>query len=375
LNLFSLSKQFFLSPRRWTLLAIGLSGLVLSGCSAAISYSWPEMAISGEVVAVTTGNSVVALNPSTGVEIWKFDSKSVPADQNTANRNASLFYSPLAIEENKIGVASYHQHFFVLTNDGKYQWSFDMAPSKNATVVNAVTFGDGASYAVNEHELVAVSAEGSELWRKSAINTLWSAPLVDGDRLYQPSNDHFLYAWKTADGSDIWKTELGGSLVATPTLTDGVLYIGSMSNHVYALSAQDGSILWDFATVGWVWSSPTVRDGVAYFGDLKGNLYAVDATNGTERWRMSVDSAVRGAPALTNNLVIINSEKGFVYAFAIEDGLKQWQVEVDASIKEKLLSTPLLVNDLVLIAAVDGKQTVYAYNSANGTAQWTYPAK
>ena len=60
------------------------------------------------------------------------------------------------------------------------------------------------------------------------------------------------------------------------------------------------------------------------------------------------------------------------YSIDADNGALNWQVEIDPETGERLLANPVLADDLVIIAALNGTHLVYAYNQSTGALVWQF---
>jgi hypothetical protein len=64
-------------------------------------------------------------------------------------------------------------------------------------------------------------------WADKGTEFGYSAPLVDGSRLYQIDNGSTLRSYDTATGKEMWTLPLGAAQKASPVLADGKIYVGT----------------------------------------------------------------------------------------------------------------------------------------------------
>jgi outer membrane protein assembly factor BamB len=80
--------------------------------------------------------------------------------------------------------------------------------------------------------------------------------------VYVGSNDRYLYALDATTGTERWKFTAGDRMYSTPAVSGGVVYVGSDDDYLYALDATTGTERWKFKTSNHVLSSPAVSGGV-----------------------------------------------------------------------------------------------------------------
>ncbi|MER3514958.1 MAG: hypothetical protein C4310_11720, partial [Chloroflexota bacterium] len=178
-------------------------------------------------------------------------------------------------------------------------------------------------------------------------------------------------------GAKLWEFQAGGALAGTPAHADGVLYFGGFDSKVYAVDAQTGQARWTLPlNDNWVWGTPAVRNGTVYVGTLDGQVYALDAASGAQKWVRQVGGPVRGGPALNpqGDMLYLGAADGKVYALSSADGELRWVGET--AVTTHIYTTPLVVNDLVIIAVNDAPNDnpalVYAFDAATGQVRWKF---
>lgn len=122
-------------------------------------------------------------------------------------------------------------------------------------------------------------------------------------------------------------------------------------------------------------TSLLLADGTLYafervgdVGDRTFYLQANDARDGSEQWRRALPEKPIAEAAFTDggiHLTMDGSDTDLVARYAASDGSEQWTVEFAPSTD----SMPAAVNGTVYVVDVAGK--VYAYESADGTEQWS----
>ncbi len=341
-------------------------GLLTSACSggALTASSWPGLFATSDTAYVAFNNHVYAVNISTGTLKWKY-----PAE---AERNLTFFANPAQNEAGQIIVGDYN-HTLHLINEASGQediaegaWPFDKAASRYITGPLITDLGIFAPSA--DGRLYALDTTGNELWEPFETGRdLWASPAFYGDRLYQPSMDHHLYALDARTGRLLWSEDLGGALVGTPVVSEeGVVYIGSFASELVALDAENGSVLWREPTTDWVWSGPALDGDWLYYGDVGGMLYGINRLDTSQRWTYQADGPIAGKPLVTDDTIYITTEAGSLIALT-KDGAVRWTQTVGG----KLYTTPAMVDDKILVTAVEADALLYAY-TVNGAQAWIF---
>ncbi len=117
------------------------------------------------------------------------------------------------------------------------------------------------------------------------------------------------------------------------------------------------------------WPGITASSDTAYLASAQ-HVYAVRLSDGGELWRYPVKAEgtrqFYAAPALTSNdLLIAGDYVGVVVAINIKNGQEVWRATTGA----KIIASPVVVDDTVLVASADG--ILYAYD-LSGVQKWTY---
>ena len=162
-------------------------------------------------------------------------------------------------------------------------------------------------------------------WPKQ-LGTRIHAPLIVGDRLYVTAINQGRIIALSADGGELWQYAAGSRIDLPPTLHGGLLLFGCHDGKVHAIRASDGALAWRFCLAPevrrmvatdvvespWpVMGSILVIDGIAYAsaGRITGldgglRLCALDAATGQPKWLRTVGPSygeMRLRTGATNN--------------------------------------------------------------------------
>ena len=350
------------------------AALLLAGCAGAAvrgASSWPGLASDGDLAFVAFNQAVYAVDLESGALRWKYP---------TAPERGRAFYAPPAVSsEGLLIVGDFFNQITALDPaDGSVEWG----PLQLSAPTNRIIGGP----AVEDRLLLVASSDGrlyardvvtgQALWEFPAASSeplvggLWSAPVVDGDRIFLTALDHNLYVLELATGDLIWNEppNLGGAAADSPVLTDGLILVGTFGNQLRALNTEHGSVEWTLEVENWVWGSAAVGQGVAYFGDLSGVLHAVNLDSGAEVWRTAVGSSISASPVFSQDQVFAVAQNGVVSARAASTGAELWQHTLEA----QLLTDPLLVGDALLVASTTGQPLLTAFIAESGATRWSF---
>ncbi len=338
---------------------------LLSGCAGGASRaasSWIGLSADSETVYVAYKNFVYAVNLGNGVEKWRF-----PLE---GDNKVSYFATPIKTSDGQLLVGDYNYVFHSINPEsGQENWSFSQATDR---YIGSPIEKDGQFYAPNAgNQIYALNSDGSLLWEFATGGPLWAQPTTNSecDCIYIPSMDHSLYAVNAQSGTQEWKSEkFGGSIVGTPAISpDGMtIYVGTFGNQVLAISSSDGSVIWEALTDNYVWGGPVLSGERLYATDQSGMVYSIDARTGSIIWQYETDGKITGSPLVTEDTIYIGTESGTLYAMDL-DGNIRWTKQIAG----KLYTTPVLGNDVILVASTDSDELVFALDN-NGNPKWTF---
>ncbi len=91
--------------------------------------------------------------------------------------------------------------------------------------------------------------------------------------------------------------------------------------HLDALDIESGTLGWKYTTGNLIGeSSPAVGSDTVYIGDLGGIVHAVSTSDGAQRWTFQTGSEIKSSPVLVNDIVLIGSYDGHLYALDANTG-------------------------------------------------------
>ena len=110
---------------------------------------------------------------------------------------------------------------------------------------------------------------------------------------------------------------------------------------------------WSFSESA-VTSTPAVVAGVVYFGDWDSVLHAVDARSGAPVWSTPVQPAgapnqVNDSPYVTHDAVYVGAHGALLSSIDRKTGEIRWQQTIDDQASLMLWSSPVVIDDLVVI--------------------------
>jgi len=263
------------------------------------------------------------------------------------------------------------------TLNARVAWRTSVGPSRRDVLQPAVM--ENAVYvAASDGAVVRLSPDSGQIVWRSDIK----APISAG-----VGSDGFTVAVGTArggvvalgaDGIEIWRSQIGGEMRSPPLVGRDLVIVRSTDYRITALDAASGKRRWTYqrANVPLTLRSPTE---LVYAGDLViagfpgGRLVALNSANGAVRWDVAVSEPrgateverladVVGAPLVIGGEVCAASYQGRVACFAAANGNLRWSSEISAG------SGPAVDDKRVYV--VDSKSNVMAFNRAAGSSAW-----
>jgi len=362
-----------MKPKLGIPLLIGGS-FVLSACAGAgfrTATSWPGLSSDGETVYLAFNQAVYAIDANNGNLKWSY-----PAEPKS---DRTFFAPPTVTEDGTLYVGDFTNGIVALSaSNGAVEWGpIQLGESSGRIVGGSTVAGDLLLVPSGDGRLYARDiSDGSAVWTFPAEfsdpleESIWSAPVVDGARVFFTSMDHNVYSVDLAQGGQLWMANrnLRGAIADSPVLADSKLLAGTFGHELIALDEDRGREAWIFNAENWIWGSPAVSDGVAYFGDLAGQLYAVDVRSGSEIWTETLSSRISTSPVLSEDRIFVAAESGTLFVREISTNRDLWSVALDGD----LHTDPLVLGDTVIVATSGGEPLLCAFDVENGTELWSF---
>lgn len=383
--------------RLWPLAAAVAALLLLTACggdqAAMTGSSWPGLTASEDAVYMASGSHVFKIDPENGNDLWRFPE---------APEQRQSFYAKPAVSDDLIVAADYTGRVYGIDpENGDQKWMFTAPIS--GKFIGGAAIGDkyvyignvaGVMYAINK-------TNGQSAWEFPTQRDIWAAPLLDGDTLYFGTLDRHLYALNADTGAVQWQYPASdvtaeespiGPIVGTPNLQGDILYFGDFDNSVHAFDVEQRGLEWSHPAPNWVWSSPTFDEAskTLYAGDVDGNVFALDPETGDQKWTFATLGPVVSAPVVGEYegepAVFVTSGDSNVYILDPEDGSKIAEIDVTVEFPTMFLfvrtgtsvnpvalhATPIIIDNMLLVATHDGPNPLIAYDLDNLSREWAF---
>jgi outer membrane protein assembly factor BamB len=267
----------------------------------------------------------------------------------------------------------------------------DISPTLSTRVAWRASIGAARTElmqpAVTENAVYAAAADGAVVrlapdsgqvvWRSDVKTRLSAGVGSDGFTVVVATNRGEIVALG-ADGKELWRTQVGGEMRSPPLVGRGLVVVRSTDYRVTALDAGTGRRRWAYQRANVPLTLRSLTEMV-YAGDFviagfpSGRLVALNTANGAVRWDVAVSEPrgateverladVVGAPLVIGNEVCAASYQGRVGCFDATNGSLRWSSEISAA------SGPAA--DQRRLYVVDSKSNVVAFNRAAGSSAW-----
>lgn len=154
-----------------------------------------------------------------------------------------------------------------------------------------------------------------------------------------------------------------------PVIRGDVVYTADASGLIQAVNKKDGHIKWSTQLGHGILSGPSIADGHIVVSTNGSTLVLLNQADGKEVWQTKLPGEVLAPPALARQKVVAKTIDGKVFAFDAVDGKQLWAAEHGSpGLVLKASSSPVIMDDLVLIGFSDGK--LDALELQSGRLMW-----
>ena len=267
-----------------------------------------------------------------------------------------------AVLENAIYAASAGGTVTRIGPGGETVWQVDTNISLSGGVGS-----DGFVIAVGSTrgDVIALGADGKELWRAQVSGSVLSPPLVGRGLVLVRSSDHRIAAFDSANGRRRWNYQRTMPPLTLKAATQMVfagdlIAAGYPSGRLVMLSAANGAVRWDVPVteprgateverLADVLGAPLVLGADVCAAAYQGRVACFEIGNGNLRWARDL-SAGNGLGGDARRVYAVDA-KSNVVAFASSSGANAWRQE---KLLNRSLTTPLALRRAVLVGDYAG---------------------
>lgn len=272
------------------------------------------IAAAGGRVFVSTGfGFLVALDATTGAEVWRFEGR-------------TPFMTAPTVAGSRVYATTSDSELIALdAGSGEVQWTYQsIAESARILSASSIAAADDTVIApFASGEIVALlAANGRRLWSDSlsrsgrltslsAINDIAGRPVVDGGVAYAASHSGVLAAIDIRTGQRVWSRAFAST--QTPFVAGDVLYAVSVDGELCAFDRATGNVYWvrqlrryedEEDRDGRVaWTGPIMVGGRLILASSQGDIVAVAPETGIVAATADADKAIFIPPVTANGLI------------------------------------------------------------------------
>ena len=187
-------------------------------------------------------------------------------------------------------------------------------------------------------------------------------------------------AFDARTGDTVWEKQLSIALSTSPSISEGKLVLGANTGDVFALDPANGNELWRVRVSSEVLAPAKGGQGLVITRTIDGRLYALDAETGRQKWvyeRSVPLLTLRGnsSPVVVNDMVLLATDSGKLTAVTLKDGIELWETAIaipsGRTELERIIdidANPVVYEDLVYAVTYQGR--LAAVQLDNGRIRW-----
>jgi tetratricopeptide (TPR) repeat protein len=195
-------------------------------------------------------------------------------------------------------------------------------------------------------------------------------PLVlQGNRIYFPSRDGFLYSVTAGRKEMNWQRRLGrfGDLVSDLSSGSEDIIVGNVTGEVTAIAMDSGKARWRGRLGSAVLAQPVISNDGRWVAaaSVEGEVVIFDRSTGEAKGKFMAEDEIPGAPAFIKDSLLVGSVDRGLYELSVPQASLVSIIELPATI-----TTGLTVHRTGAIFATSGG-TVHRYDAAARKIEWS----
>jgi len=322
---------------------------------------------------------------NTGELLWSFPDKNKESKDAYREKLLGGAYSSPVIEGTTLFVVGYNGKVYALnTKTGEEIWEKTFTDKETNFISGPLITNDQLLLITTNGTIYSLNLENGKSNRdQSKMKTLelqteiWATPSYKSGIFFIGTTDHQIVAISSA-GEILWKTQVNGAIVGKPLIvsvsTGNLIIVGDLDNTISALD-NNGNIQWQTKTKDWLWAGliKANKDGTHIIAsDIDGNIYKIKTSNGSIITTTKLDSRIISTPILMEDLIVIGGDSGLLY-FLANDSLNE--VESPYAVGESIKS-PLVTENNIIYFTTNGKEKyVLGFDVKNSKKLWKVSTK
>ncbi len=277
------------------------------------------------VYATNGVGDVVALNATTGAELWR------------AKPAGPLRGSP-TVAFNSVFVMTQDNQIHTLdANTGAFQWD-ESGSSAQAGVFGVASPAAGQGTVIAGYSTGELSAyryeNGRILWADALARTSISTqvgtltdvdadPIIDSGFVYALGQGGRMAAYQLVTGQRIWELNLAG--ISTPALAGEWIFTLTDDSRLLAIQRNTGKVRWISQLPRWkdekdkegaiFWTGPVLANNRLWIASSRGQVWSVNVMDGSTTEFAELNAGVSLAPVMANQTLYILDDDGKLHAW------------------------------------------------------------
>ena len=269
----------------------------------------------GKLFVSTGFGSVIALDASSGKQLWKVDFGVPIVNAPTANGG-------------RVFVSSQDNHFYALAqNDGRKLWDHQ-GITESAGILESTSAAVAGEYVVvpySSGELFAIRVtNGRVAWSDmltrtgtttalSELDDIAGRPVIDRDMVFAISHSGLMVAINLNSGERVWTRDIGG--IQTPWAAGDFVYVLTTDAELLCLSRKDGKVKWMHQLPRWedpdsrddpiVWAGPVLVSDRLIVVSSNGYAESISPYTGELKGRMEIPDGSYIPPVVANDTLYL----------------------------------------------------------------------
>ena len=313
-------------------------------------YTSPVFA-RGNVLVGVPGPAVIALDPFTGKEVWKFDQAPYVRTIGEHFCTPAIFQDTMCVRGPR-GPAIYRRALshhrplpsgrFAARSDLRHL-DLQVVADEELLLVPTGVFGLLAVEVGQDENLVA-------RWEHRDRGPVLLPVGHDPRRVVVASRTGRVTALNRSDGKPVWQRQLPDRVFAAPTVSGDRVFVGCENGQRLCMGLEDGKILWTREQKGRSLAAAAVMEGTVCFADETGAVSAYGIEDGQPRWSAQLTAAPQRALTAFRNLLYAACADGRVCCIDAKRGKVLWYVDLHSLV----YSVPLVVSVEDLMVSLEG---------------------
>lgn len=246
---------------------------------------------------------------------------------------------------------------------GQVRWSANVGKRLSAGVG---TDGQIVAVAAPDGTVIALDAQGQELWRSKATSEVNIPPAVGYGIVAVRSSDYRVQAFDARTGDLLWSIQRPGPALALKTsmqmrVVDGLVVTGMPNGRVLLIDAATGALQWegvisqsygatDLERISDVVGAPELVGSVMCAAAYQGRIVCFDMANQAFPLWAEEFSTARGI-GVNMQMLYAADTRDSVVAFALESGHPIWEQN---ALRNRQLTAPAVHGNIVAVGDFEG---------------------